>query len=151
MHMLVDTLAQDFPQFTFTPGEQAYWSFATQEVFYSEDKLARATDGLLHELGHGILGHEDFIDDLDLIYKEIAAWEKAKELALTYNQTLDEEYTQTCLGSYRDWLHKRSSCPRCGAHGLQASQKLYNCLNCAQTWNVSGSHHKRPYRQSKSA
>jgi len=150
MHTLIETLARDFPQFTFTPSDNLHWSFTTQEVFYSEDKLDGSADGLLHELGHAVLGHNDFTDDLDLIYKEIAAWEKAKELAKVYGQPLNEDYIQACLGSYRDWLHKRSSCPRCGAHGLQAAQKRYNCLNCEQTWNVSGSHHTRPYRQSKS-
>lgn len=148
MEKLISRLQQDFPQFTFTPSDTLSWSAATQEIFYVPEKLSMAADGLLHELGHGILGHTDFTNDLDLVHKEVAAWQKAKELAKQYKIVINDDYVQSCLSSYRDWLHRRSTCPRCGSHGLQTPGKLYSCLNCSKTWNVSASRHKRPYRRS---
>lgn len=146
MEKFIKVLNRDFPAITFVAGKTASWSPATQCITYSPGPSQTATWSLLHELGHALLGHASYASDVELLQKEVAAWEKAIEVAKGYGVAIDEEHLQACLDTYRDWLHKRSACPSCGQHGLQASQSLYNCLNCQNTWKVSSARFCRPYR-----
>jgi hypothetical protein len=146
MDKLAALLRKAYPDFTIIAGDLFYWSPQTKEVFYKE---AGDSGSLLHELGHALLGHSHFTTDVDLMHKEIAAWEKARELASIHGVELNQTAIERCLDSYRDWLHKRSTCPDCGSHGLQTTQRLYKCLNCHKTWKVSSSATCRPYRQQK--
>lgn len=145
---LAIVLTKDFPHFTFIAGDLFYWSPNSREIFYQASGPASS---LLHELGHALLGHKHFSSDIDLLHKEVAAWEKARELARTYRVGLDDRRIEACLDGYRDWLHARSTCPTCGTHGMQPSQSVYRCLNCGNMWNVSASVLCRAYRQRKRA
>jgi hypothetical protein len=62
---------------------------------------------------------------------------------------IDEEHIQNCLDTYRDWLHKRSTCPRCDSHGLQTSEQ-YKCYNCRAVWRVGNERFCRAYRSLQS-
>ncbi len=148
MDKLVARLAHDYPEYAFVPANTFYWSPRTKEIFYKREGGGAS---LLHELGHALLSHQSFGTDVDLLRKEIAAWEYARKLAPTYGITIADDEIERCLDDYRDWLYRRSACPTCGAHGVQASEKAYNCPNCQQTWNVSRSIIRRPYRRSKGA
>jgi hypothetical protein len=147
MDSIVSKLTADYPGLKISRGETFYWSSQDREIFYVS---GGNPSSLLHEMGHALLGHRAFGSDMDLLSKEVAAWEKARELARVYAVPVDEENIQQCLDTYRDWLYMRSSCPACKSHGVQHRQKLYRCLNCFNTWKVSGSVLCRAYRQRKS-
>lgn len=144
---LIEALKKDFPDFIFIEGSRAYWSPETRQVYYNLDLDSELNDwGLLHELGHAVLRHDSYTTDIDLLQKEVAAWAQADSIAKKYKITINEEYAQNCLETYRNWLYKRSTCPACGAHGAQSTDRQYRCFNCAERWNVSTSRFCRPYR-----
>ncbi len=133
---LVTRLATDFPKITFTPGDDFHWSPEQQTVFYDLSQPYYAPQ-LLHEAAHGILGHDRYMYDIDLIKLERAAWEKAQELALLYGIAIPEDNIEEALDTYRDWLHARSTCPQCGLGGIQQRSGDYTCPVCAQRWRVN--------------
>lgn len=146
---LVEKLKDDFPSLSFVAGTRAYWSPEQQQVFYrvtTGSKEQAKMWALLHEVGHAVLAHKSYTTDIDLLRKEVEAWAKAEELAVVYGSTIDNTYAQDCLETYRQWLFKRSTCPSCGARGVQNTEKEYICLNCEMHWSVSTSRFCRPYR-----
>jgi hypothetical protein len=147
INKLAAKLGVIFPQFKFVAATQACWSPETQQVHY-DAKSSEQTSiwSLLHELGHAVLGHESYSTDIDLLQKEVAAWSEARVIAKDFSVSIDEEYSENCLETYRNWLYKRSTCPECGAHGIQNESRQYLCLNCKAHWNVSTSRFCRPYR-----
>lgn len=151
MEQFINKLQGDFPALTFKKADRASWSPAENIVTYTASKsnILTATWTMLHELGHAIANHTTYDSDINLLRKEIEAWEKAVFLAQKYAITIDEDYIEDCLDTYRDWLHKRSSCPTCETHGLQHSKNLYSCFNCQSTWHVSSERLCRPYRLKK--
>lgn len=142
-------LQKDYPALRFVVHGAFYWSPQEKTVYFSTSNDKSDTWTLLHEASHGILGHTTFSGDFNLLQLELAAWEKAKELALGYGMTIDPDHIEDCLDTYRTWLYKRSLCPACGRESLQQSEKTYGCLNCNNTWNVSANRLCRPYRASK--
>lgn len=147
MEQLLDRLRADYPSLTFCLGASFYWSPAEQIVYYTESARRSAPWTLLHETSHGILKHTSFTNDMELVQLEVAAWQKAKELAATYDITIDTNHIEDCLDTYRDWVHKRSLCPDCGIQSLQVDTTLYGCLNCNTSWHVSQNRLCRPYRR----
>jgi len=147
MEHLVNTLRHDYSHLIFTPGPVAHWSPATNQVIYKSGNTSEAVWTLLHELGHALLDHASYKSDVDLLQKEVAAWEKAASLARHYGKTVDAQYIQGCLDTYRDWLYKRSTCPLCENHGIQSSEHVYTCVNCHNTWRVTWARFCRPYRR----
>ena len=150
MEQLVRKLQHDFPELSFVEAEIASWSAGAQQVTYKKGSGASDLWTILHELGHGLLGHTNYESDVILLRKEVAAWEKAYELGQTYGVDIDKNHVQNCLDTYRDWLHKRSTCPACGQHGVQLASALYRCLNCPSTWKVTSARFCRPYRRAAS-
>lgn len=146
MRILVKRLATDYPDFQFVVGETASWSPTARQITYIDDTSEAAAWSLLHELGHALLDHTSYKSDINLLQKEAAAWQKAQMISNKYNIAIAEWHIQECLDSYRDWLHKRSTCPHCENHGIQSSERRYNCLNCRGTWQVSEARFCRPYR-----
>lgn len=131
---LVARLQNDYPMFRFAPSDKARWSPAEQKIYYTNDSIQT-----LHELGHAVLGHSKYRQDIELLQIERAAWNKAKELALTYGINIDDDTIERALDTYRDWLHQRSKCPNCGQTGLQNIDTLdYRCPNCQHTWRATG-------------
>lgn len=146
MQQIVQTIQNSFTRFTFMPAEVCRWSAEEQTIYFVDDEQQDSVWGLMHELGHGLLQHTDFTSDMDLLEKEVAAWEKAHAIARQFGLTIESEHIDTCLDSYRDWLSQRSTCPTCGLHGIQTSD-LYRCLNCTGTWRVSANRFCRTYRR----
>lgn len=149
MDTLVDTLRSDFPALTFQIGQRFLWSSKQQIITYKEglDRSKTQVWSLLHEVGHGLLKHRDFGSDFELLQLEVAAWQKAKQLAKRYGYQIDEGHIEDCLDSYRDWLYARSTCPSCTSCSLQIDQRRYQCFNCNTVWRVSASRLCRPYRR----
>lgn len=149
MLALLSKLRADYPDISFVKGESFFWSPKDKTVTYADvsTMLEVADWALLHEISHGILGHTDYHSDFELVQLEVAAWQHARKLAKDYGIKIDPEHIQDCLDTYRDWLHRRSTCPTCGTVSLQHSSKSYRCINCGAAWNVSNSRFCRPYRR----
>ena len=141
------------PDINFRPAETFYWSPTDQTVYYcNDDNDQESLWALLHETGHGILGHKQYFSDFELVKMEVEAWEKAKELAsrlMTHDSPIipDEDHIQDCLDSYRDWLHKRSLCPDCHLSSIQIDEHTYTCVFCHKRWRVTAERFCRPYRK----
>ena len=133
-------IEHDFPELQFKEGEVFSWNPNLQTVYYEKLDSQEDLVQLLHEIAHAKLGHKNYQYDIQLIEMERAAWEYAVDtLAPKYDLTLsmDDDNIQDSLDSYRDWLHKRSLCPQCGAVGLQATSSSYKCINCHSEWRVN--------------
>jgi len=148
MEKLIEALKADHPKLTFIVGTHLCWSPGKQEIHYEPSGKTESVYGVLHEMGHARLGHSTYSTDVDLLNKEVLAWEEALQLAVKYGIQLSEAHIQDCLDTYRDWLHKRSTCPKCGINGLQSAPQQYDCPNCGQKWQVTDARFYRPYRLS---
>ncbi len=153
MEQLLSNLQVKFPSLNFKSGTNFSWSPKTNYVIYksmiSDDKVA--TWSLLHEVGHALLGHQDYNSDFKLLTLEVSAWDKAKELAESFNCSIDQGHIEDCLDTYRDWLYQRSTCPTCTNCSLQTDINTYQCFNCGTIWKVSSSRMCRPYRRTLTA
>ncbi|MDR1196853.1 MAG: hypothetical protein LBL08_01075 [Candidatus Nomurabacteria bacterium] len=131
---LIERLQADFGQFLFILGDENRWSPEEKTIFYVEDDVA----SLLHELGHALLEHKKFVQDVELLHIERDAWEKAREIGVKYGLKIDDEQVEKAMDGYRDWLHFRSICPVCDQNGVQEhSSGRYRCLNCDTVWNAN--------------
>lgn len=148
MDELVISLKRDFPTLSFQAGRVFCWSPKQQEIFYRENSSGDTSKwALLHELSHALLGHKTYNSDFELLCLEVAAWDKAKEIGAKYGQQIDPEHIQNCLDTYREWLHRRSTCPACGNGSFQQNATTYGCFNCHATWKVTAARFCRPYRR----
>lgn len=136
----------------FEPSSNFSWSPATKTVHYDSKSLSELSGSwaLIHETAHALLNHSNYSSDFNLLTMEVAAWDKAKEIAIILGIDIDENHIQDCLDTYRDWLHRRSTCPTCGCVSLQHGSKDYNCHNCNTSWQVSSARFCRPYRRRSS-
>ena len=90
----------------------------------------------LHELGHALSGHKYYKTHIERLRIESEAWQRAKieiknhknwqKLGIKY----DEDFAETELDSYRDWLHQKSKCKKCGLTRYQTTDGIYHCPNC---------------------
>lgn len=145
----ITKLRQDFPEFKFNRGQQDHYSPKDKTISFNvKQPLSDLQYGVLHELAHGLLGHDNYQTDFELLKLESEAWEKAAKIAKKYRISLSNDHIQNCLDTYREWLHRRSTCPNCGMHVLQQSTKTYKCFNCRKQWQVSSGRFVRPYRKS---
>ena len=125
---LLQQLKKDFPNYRFVHGKKFAFRpprtiiLGAPEPFY----------GLLtlHELSHAILGHRTFSLDVERLKMESEAWEKARELALRYDIKIDDDFIQDKLDTYRDWLHLKSKCKKCGLTCYQTDDGTYHCPRC---------------------
>lgn len=148
MEKLLKELTVSFPDLNFAQGSRCRWSPADKTITYTtEGSDEEAVWALFHELAHADLNHISYEVDVELLLMEVAAWQKAKELAENHGYTIDEDHIQDCLDTYRDWLDQRSTCPTCGNNSLQHGPEEYRCFNCQTVWRVSASRFCRPYRQ----
>lgn len=151
---LLEQLIYDYPQLKFRAGRRFCWrsprtvefeqfcdSLPNSEKLGGNSEHKKDSGGpeieqnyynlqLLHEVGHGLLGHRDFKTDVERVKMECAAWEKARELAEKYGVEYDEGFVEDELDTYRDWLHQRSKCPKCGLTRYQDRSGCYHCPQC---------------------
>lgn len=148
MDKLIASLSKDFSELAFESGTTFSWSPQRRRIIYNPiSKQRSAIWSLLHEVGHALLNHQAYESDFELLQLEVEAWAKASELATTYGRTIDQAHIERCLDTYRDWLHRRSTCPTCGLRSPQMTPRTYQCLNCHTGWQVSTSRFCRPYRR----
>lgn len=132
---LLHKLQRDHPQLRFIASDVFRWSPSEQSIYYSPS--GEHVD-LLHELGHALLGHEGFAQDIELIQKEREAWEYAlHNLAPKYRITISQTHIEAAMESYRIWLHSRSLCPECHETGLQTTNGTYYCAICCCQWRAN--------------
>jgi hypothetical protein len=148
---VLEQLQNRFPDLQFVAGGRFCWSPTTNEISYDHTRSDETADwALLHETGHALLNHQSYLADFELLKIEMAAWQKARELADEFGITIDEDHIQDCLDTYRDWLYKRSVCPTCTTKALQQNDYAhYRCYNCHTTWKVTPSRFCRAYRSTK--
>lgn len=90
-----------------------------------------------HEVGHCLMGHRDFRTEVGRLRMESEAWERAhavwSELRLEERGAIwDEEFVEDQLDTYREWLHSKSLCPRCGQVRFQTVDGAFHCLFCGE-------------------
>lgn len=134
-------ILEDFSDLTFKTGPRFAWSPKDKTIWYEDDKLDTDTGrlALLHEIAHALLNHYSYSSDLHLMKLEVQAWSKTRDLAKNYSLTVDDDYIDDCLESYRDWLYRRSMCVNCSTNSLQDEDGVYNCHICGSQWNVPDS------------
>lgn len=144
---IIKILTVSEPEVEFREGKTFSWSPKTRTVNYRQSPDKHAVWSLLHEVAHATLDHKTYETDFELLQMEVAAWEHSKTSAKQFEVSISEDYIQDCLDSYRDWLHRRSTCPTCGSVGLQKTEIQYNCHNCHSQWRVSAARFCRSYRK----
>ena len=136
---LLKQLTAQYPQFAFLPGEAFYWRPEEKTVYFDLSKLATLEGkyDLLHELAHAVLAHHSYSRDIELLQLEAEAWEECSVLGHRFKVEISEEYIQNALNSYRHWLTRRSTCPKCASTGIQKTTRTYQCFNCQCVWRVN--------------
>ncbi len=140
MEEFISILEQDFPDISFRQGSDFHFHPPTT-VFYPDPTPTEYTKNelkllLLHEIGHANLHHKNYKSAVDLLQMEAAAWEEAKNNSKKYHIPWNEDFKDDRLDSYRDLLHKKSSCPRCRLNGYYSTRdQLYHCPNCNHSWH----------------
>lgn len=149
MQPTINQIKDLYPKLKFKAATQFSWSPETGEIIYLRGSKGQNADwSLLHETGHALLGHKNYRSDYELLLLEVAAWDKAKEIAAKMAIEIDEDHIQDCLDTYRDWLSKRSICPNCGTQSIQQGESVhYRCHNCHTTWQVTANRFCRAYRR----
>ncbi len=131
---LLKQIQADHPQFLFIEADTFCWSAESATIQLdarSEDVIAF----VLHELGHALLHHRSYTQDIDLLRIERDAWHlAATKLSHKYGVAIEEQTIQDNLDTYREWLHDRSLCPSCRMSGLQIPNGSYSCLACGCRW-----------------
>jgi hypothetical protein len=146
---LLEKFKKSYSSLEFIQDDSFYWSPQDMAIHYNAARLTESEEGewsLVHELAHGLLGHKTYKTDYELLSYEVAAWQKALEIAPEYDLNINANHIEECLDSYRDWLYARSTCPTCKLNSLQVNPDTYKCLNCLCKWRVSPSRFCRPYR-----
>lgn len=135
---LVKQIKTSYPYYFFELGEDFVWRAANQTITHPPLKSPEAIWSLLHELGHAQLQHSHFARDIELMQREVQAWEFAStEIAPLFKIVISSEYIQEHLDTYRIWLDSRSRCPRCNQNGIQTTTNTYSCVNCRCLWQVN--------------
>ena len=125
---LLEKLQADYPALRFCKGAKFAFRPPRTIVLGPYEPFAELL--ALHEVSHAVLKHRDFRMDIERLKMETAAWEKARELAARYGVAVDEELIQGELDTYRDWLHQKSRCPKCGLTRFQTPDSVYHCPQC---------------------
>ena len=143
MHNLNDVLAQlkkQNPTIKYVKGNDFKWSFSSKTITYLNNNIITNIWSLIHETAHAQLDHQNYKTDQQLLTLEMQAWQRAKIIAKSLNGLIiDQDHIENCLDTYRDWLHKRATCPNCNVTTLQKGVGAYKCFNCHCSWNVPAS------------
>jgi hypothetical protein len=140
---------KDFPQFKFQAGRFNMWSPHTLTIYYDTRRIKTDAGkaGLLHEIGHGLLGHRLYKYDMELLKMEMEAWDVVRKLAPKYNIKVDEEHIERCISTYDNWLSKRATCPDCSNFSLQKDRLHFGCFACGSKWKVNERKDRRVTRK----
>lgn len=131
------------------PGKRFAYNSASGVITYVPKDLGkvRGNMALLHEIAHAKLGHKTYKYDLELLKMEEDAWNEVKNDSKKYTILIDEEHIEECLSTYREWISKRSSCPKCKFFGKQMNSQIFHCKSCKTEWKVNNLKDKRVMRK----
>ncbi len=121
-------IKNDYPEFHFISGTK--FSFRPSKTIVIGPEEDNDSLLLLHELGHALSGHRSFNTSVRRVKMEREAWDKARELAMRYGVTFDDDLVEGELDTYRDWLHKKTCCKKCGLTMFQTPDGNYHCPRC---------------------
>ena len=132
---VLQELQARYPEVRWVVGKR--FSFRPPRTIQLGEPQSHYVQLVLHELGHCLAGHRDFRTDIGRLQLEREAWERAhavwRELHLEEQGIeWDADFVEAELDTYRDWLHVRSRCPRCGATRFQTIDGVYHCPFCAE-------------------
>ncbi len=130
---ILPRLKNNFPQFAFKKGPEFCWSSDEKTIYYKDTGKDQYCF-LFHELAHALLEHDNYDKDIRLLVMERQAWDYATKLATEYDCHIPTDIIQNNLDTYRDWMHARSTCPKCTAIGMQTTDNLYACSSCNHKW-----------------
>ncbi len=134
---LLKAITADYPEISFIKSAVFSWS-SQENIIHFNAKSPHASAFLLHELGHAVLGHSSYKQDISLLKIERDAWHIASTaLSDRYKVEVSDLIIQETLDTYRDWLHKRSLCPTCHVSGLQTFHGNYLCIACGCRWKTN--------------
>ena len=122
---------------TFVEGSAYSWDPTTATVTYIDSESPDSIATFLHEVGHALCRHASFSSAIELIAIEQEAWAKAVVIAKKLNIMIPPGSIETNLDTYRDWLHARSLCPKCGATGIESTLNRFSCLACHTSWKAN--------------
>jgi hypothetical protein len=134
---MIDKLKLKYPAIQFVPSERySFISHKNTVTYLESDDNPLGHHSLLHELAHAMLEHNHYKNDINLLKIERDAWALTKKFLNEHGIEIDKEHIEDCLDTYRDWIYKRASCPRCAHIGYQTSKSSYDCVFCVITWRV---------------
>ena len=133
---LLSILKRDYPDFTFKSGKR--FSFRPEKtiIFGPPEPFCELL--LLHELGHALINKNTYKTHIERLKIESLAWQKAKEIYVHYQTTLpglfttawNQNFVEDNLDTYRNWLHTKSLCKKCGLTRYQSDDGAYHCPHC---------------------
>lgn len=151
----LDLLKKHHSDIQFVESDIFYWAPQEKTIYFNPEQLALKNNKgifqLLHEVGHAKCNHTSYRSGIELMKMEVAAWEEAHTLAKQYGIEIKSAHIEKCLNSYRDWLHLRSTCPKCSFIAVEINENQYRCFNCLQHWGVPENQQTRQYRLKLSA
>ena len=121
-------LEEDYPDLRFVSGKK--FAFRPPRTVVFEEGADNFDLLILHEVGHALCGHKTFGMNIERLKMEVEAWGKARELAETYAVPFDEEIVESELDTYRNWVHQKSRCPKCGLTRFETREGEYRCPQC---------------------
>ena len=126
--VLFDKVQSDYPELRFMKGRKFLYR-PPKTIIVGPDE---PNDSLLllHEVGHALCGHHNFHTQIERLRMEREAWEKAKEICGRYGVVYDETAAEQELDTYREYLDKKSRCPKCGLTRFQDASGKYYCPAC---------------------
>lgn len=121
-------IKSDYPEFKFISGKR--FSFRPPKTIVVGPEEPNDSLLLLHELGHALSEHRDFDTSVRRVKMEREAWDKARELCSKYELEYNEDLVEDELDTYREWLHKKTICPKCSLTMFQTPDGVYHCPKC---------------------
>lgn len=126
---LVTKLQSNYPSIIFRPATR--FSFRPPHtVHYNTSDEPHYDLLLLHELGHALCGHQHFDTHIERLKMEREAWDQAAKLCKQFSVIYDVDFVESQLDTYRDWLHVKSKCQKCGLTRYQTGDGRYHCPYC---------------------
>lgn len=133
---ILKQITVDYPEFNYKKSDNFSWSHEEKAIYYNLEQ-ENEWPLLLHELAHGLLKHDKYSHSINLLQIERDAWDYATIIARGYGYDISEDSVESSLDTYRHWLHKRSTCPKCEASGIETDNKHYLCPECHLKWKVN--------------
>ena len=118
-----------YPNINFKTGKKFKYK-PKKTIYYSLSETDNFPLLILHELAHATLGHFSFKTDLERLKIESEAWEETKNLCQKFNLPFSENFAETELDTYREWLHQKSRCQNCGLIRFETPDGIYHCPRC---------------------